>query len=56
MSSSLQPQRPAHMRETFNAPHPTRFTVFLRTFLPWQIYRFIAINLKMFRIISRSHR
>ena len=26
---------------------PTRRTVFLRTFLPWQLWRFLAINLKM---------
>jgi hypothetical protein len=29
--------------------------VFLRTFLPWQIVRFAFINLKMLRIIHRSH-
>ena len=27
------------------------FTLFLRTFLPWQIWRFIRINLKMLVII-----
>jgi hypothetical protein len=36
-------------------PWPTRWTVFLRTFLPWQLYRFARINLKMMGIIrSRS--
>lgn len=34
----------------------TRRTVFLRTFLPWQLWRFIAINVKMAEIIRRSHR
>jgi hypothetical protein len=34
---------------------PTRWTVFLRTFLPWQLVRFGVINLKMFRLIWRSH-
>ena len=34
---------------------PTRFTLFLRTFLPWQAWRFAAINLKMIGIIRRSH-
>ncbi len=38
------------------ATTPTRGTLFLRTFLPWQICRFIWINLKMMRIIARSHR
>ena len=35
---------------------PTRHTVFMRTFLPWQAWRFAAINLKMIDIIRRSHR
>jgi hypothetical protein len=35
---------------------PTRRTVFLRTFVPWQLIRFAAINLKMIGIIRRSHR
>lgn len=34
---------------------PTRRTLFLRTFLPWQVWRFIMINLRMLRIIRRSH-
>jgi hypothetical protein len=39
-------------------PHvsrPTRWTVFLRTFLPWQVWRFIRINMKMLGIIHKSH-
>ncbi len=35
---------------------PTRTTLFLRTFLPWQAWRFVVINLKMIDIIRRSHR
>ncbi len=35
---------------------PTGRTVFMRTFLPWQLWRFAAINLKMIGIIRRSHR
>jgi len=38
------------------ATKPTRFTKFMRTFLPWQLWRFAAINLKMIGIIRRSHR
>jgi hypothetical protein len=34
---------------------PTRWTIFLRTFVPWQLVRFAVINLKMFRLIWRSH-
>lgn len=34
---------------------PTGFTRFMRVFLPWQAWRFVAINLKMVRLIRRSH-
>lgn len=37
------------------APIPTRRTRWMRTFLPWQLVRFAVINLKMLRIIWRSH-
>jgi len=46
----------AHMKAAFFATKPTRGTVFLRTFIPWQIWRFLRINLKMMTIIARSHR
>jgi hypothetical protein len=35
---------------------PTRWTVFMRTFLPWQMWRFAVINIRMIGIIRRSHR
>ena len=35
---------------------PTRWTLFLRTFVPWQLWRFARINLKMLSIIIRSRR
>jgi hypothetical protein len=34
---------------------PTRRTIFLRTFLPWQVWRFIRINMKMLGVIRLSH-
>jgi hypothetical protein len=37
------------------ATMPTRWTVFLRTFFPWQVWRFVWINFKMLGIIRRSH-
>ena len=46
----------AHMKSAFYATKPTRGTVFLRTFIPWQVYRFLKINLKMVTIIARSHK
>lgn len=33
---------------------PTRWTLFTRTFVPWQLWRFARINLKMLRIIRGS--
>ncbi len=47
---------PAIETDGFYATRPTRVTVFLRTFLPWQAWRFVVINLRMLRIIARSHR
>jgi hypothetical protein len=38
------------------ATRPTRFTLFFRTFLPWQLWRFVWLNLKMMRIILLGHR
>ena len=46
---------PLHLTEGVMAPMPTRWTIFLRTFIPWQIVRFVVINLRMFRLIWRSH-
>jgi hypothetical protein len=47
--------QPGRTRESFFATKPTRFTRFMRTFIPWQMVRFAVINLKMMRIIARSH-
>ncbi len=41
--------------EWFASTKPTRMTVFLRTFLPYQLWRFLRINLKMFSIIRKGH-
>ena len=38
------------------ATRPTKFTVFLRTFLPWQLVRFVVINLKMMNMIRLNER
>ena len=34
---------------------PTRWTTFTRTFVPWQLWRFVRINQKMIGIIRSSH-
>jgi len=59
MQTNQTPASPvakAHLRQSFYATKPTAFTLFLRTFLPWQIWRFLRINLKMVRMIGLSHR
>lgn len=48
-------ERRAHMRGAHYASKPTGRTMFVRTFLPWQLWRFFRINLKMLTIIHRSH-
>lgn len=48
----------AQVRESnpwFYATKPTRGTLFLRTFLPWQAWRFVCINWKMVGMIRKSH-
>ncbi len=37
------------------ATKPTAGTIFLRTFLPWQLWRFVVINLRMMSMIRTSH-
>jgi hypothetical protein len=52
--TALQPRgRDEHW---LSVTQPTAATRFLRIFLPWQLVRFVVINLKMIRIISMSHR
>jgi hypothetical protein len=50
------PAELARMRSSFYATKPTAFTVTMRTFFPWQVWRFIRINLRMFSILRRSHK
>ena len=38
------------------AMKPSGIVVFLRTFLPYQIYRFIRVNVRMLSMIWKSHR
>lgn len=52
---SEPPANGGHLSQSFYAMKPTPLTVFLRTFLPWQLWRFARINLKMLRIIRKSH-
>ncbi len=56
MEQGDKPATGAHLTESFYATKPTRFTVFLRTFVPWQMVRFAVINLRMLKLIGISHR
>lgn len=42
-------------RDWVYATKPTRITLFLRTFIPYQLWRFLWLNWKMIGIIRRSH-
>lgn len=37
------------------APLPTATTIRMRTFVPYQAYRFLRVNLRMIKMIRRSH-
>jgi hypothetical protein len=49
--------------ETMGAPasttklamKPGRLVLFLRTFLPYQLWRFVIINFRMIEMIGKSH-
>ncbi len=34
---------------------PSRWMLFLRTFFPYQAYRFVRVNLRMVMMIWKSH-
>jgi hypothetical protein len=55
MSKSVSGDVGAPEDPAYSAPLPTERTKALRTFVPWQIYRFIMINIKMFQMIFKSH-
>lgn len=38
------------------ATRPTGFTLFMRTFLPWQIVRFLVINVKILLMTLQNER
>lgn len=50
--ATTDPIGPADERQSY-VTRPTRLTVILRTFVPWQIWRFVRINQKMIGIIRR---
>ena len=48
------PTHQPYSREFF-APRPSAFVLFFRTFVLWQFVRFVAVNVKMIRMIGKSH-
>ena len=55
MPADSNPASSPRVTEPSMAAVPTRWTVFLRTFVPWQVVRYAVINLKMFRLVWRNH-
>ncbi|OYZ18064.1 MAG: hypothetical protein B7Y39_14275 [Bdellovibrio sp. 28-41-41] len=41
--------------KSYPAPRPSKLTLFMRSFLPWQFVRFLVINLRMTVMIKKSH-
>ena len=54
MAHEVIPFENRRKAQAFFATKPTAWTRFLRTFLPWQVVRFLIINLKMIRIIGMA--
>ncbi len=42
-------------QQAYYPPSPTRFTRYMRTSLIWQAFRFLVINVKMLRLMAKSH-
>lgn len=56
MNPVAAPPNPAHgANPSIYASTPTRATLFWRTFLPWQLWKFVSINWRMLRVISKGH-
>jgi hypothetical protein len=41
--------------EQYYPPTPTNFTLFLRKFVPFQIFRFFILNWKIIKIVIKGH-
>ena len=42
-------------QQAYYPPAPTGFTRFMRTCVLWQLWRFISINIKMIKLLAKSH-
>lgn len=41
-------------RQDYYPPIPTGFTKYRRTAILWQFFRFVAINVKIFKVMAKS--
>jgi hypothetical protein len=53
-TGSMNREGQSSLNTNIYATQPTRFTLFMRTFLPWQIWRFMSINVRMMLLIGRE--
>ncbi len=51
---SNRPLNKAPYQQAYYPPVPTGFTRYMRTSLIWQFFRFLVINVKMLRLMSKS--
>jgi hypothetical protein len=42
-------------QQAYYPPAPTRFTRFMRTCVAWQFIRFLVINYRILKLMSKSH-
>ena len=51
---SDRPVNKSPYQQAYYPPVPTGFTRYMRTSIIWQLYRFLVINVKMLRLMSKS--
>ncbi|HLO65632.1 MAG TPA: hypothetical protein VK188_01335 [Holophaga sp.] len=54
MAQETSPFERERRAQALLATRPTAITRFLRTFIPWQMIRFAAINFRMIVIIGKA--
>lgn len=42
-------------QQAYYPPTPTGLTRFMRTCVLWQLWRFLSINIKIFKLLAKSH-
>lgn len=53
MSGKITNREP--YQQAYYPPSPTGFTRYMRTSLIWQGFRFLVINLKILKLMAKSH-